>query len=174
MRWPGPRGGHGQSPREGRCGIYTGWSSRIRLPDQSNRVSGLRSSPSKRMAAPLPPLVVPVPRPGLLADAEPKDRDGSGPCAVERFQVYPGQAGGREEGNAVAEQDRQDIHQDLVHESPPQALTGHVGAEDFEVLAARGAQCRGDGFPDITGEERDRRVRRVRRVVGEDELSSPS
>jgi hypothetical protein len=125
------------------------------------------------MAAPLPPLVVPVPRPGLLADAEPKDRDGSRPCAVERFQVYPGQARGREEGNAVTEQDRQDIHQDLVHESPPQALTGHVGAEDFEVLAARGAQCRGDGFPDITGEERDRRVRRVRRVVGEDELRSP-
>ena len=57
--------------------------------------------------------------------------------------------------------------------NPPQALTGHVGAEDFEVLAARGAQCRGDGFPDITGEERDRRVRRVRRDVGEDELSSP-
>ena len=111
--------------------------------------------------------------PGLLADAEPEDGDGSRPCAVERFQVYPGEARGREEANAVAEQDRQDIYQDLVHESPPQALTGHVSTDDFEVLAACGVQCRGDRFPDVTGEERDRRVRRVRRLVGEDELGSP-
>jgi hypothetical protein len=47
--------------------------------------------------------------------------------------------GDEKEANAVAEQDRQDIHQDLVHESPPQALTGDVSAEDFEVPAARGA-----------------------------------
>lgn len=26
MRWPGPGGGRGQSPRERKCGIYTGWS----------------------------------------------------------------------------------------------------------------------------------------------------
>src|SRR6185369_5269676 len=65
-------------------------------------------------------------RPGLLADAEPKDGDGSRPCALERFQLDPGEARGREKANAVAEQDRQDIHQDLVHEPPPQALTGHV------------------------------------------------
>jgi hypothetical protein len=38
------------------------------------------------------------------------------------------------EPDAVPEQHRQDIHQDLVHEPPPQALTGHVSAEDFEVL----------------------------------------
>ena len=111
--------------------------------------------------------------PGLLANAEPEDGDGSRPCAVERFQVYPGEARGREEADAVAEQDRQDIYQDLVHESPPQALTGHVSTDDFEVLAACGVQCRGDRFPDVTGEERDRRVRRVRRLVGENELSSP-
>jgi hypothetical protein len=48
-----------------------------------------------------------------------------------------------------------------------------TSAEDFEVLAARGAERGGDGFPDITGEERDRRVRRVRWLMGEDELSSP-
>ena len=111
--------------------------------------------------------------PGLLADAEPKDGDGSRPCAVERFQVDPGEARGREKANAVAEQDRQDIHQDLVHEPPPQALTRHVSTDDFEVLAACGVQCRGNRFPDVTGEERDRRVRRVRRLVGEDELGSP-
>ena len=35
---------------------------------------------------------------------------------------------------------------------PPQALTGDVGAEDLGVLAARGVQCRGDRFPDVTGE----------------------
>src|SRR5215510_11136544 len=64
----------------------------------------------------------------LLADAEPKDGDGSRPCAVERFQGYPGKARGREKANAVAKQDGQDIHQYLVHEPPPQALTGYVGA----------------------------------------------
>src|ERR1700719_2483515 len=109
----------------------------------------------------------------LLADAVPQNCDGSRPCAVERFQVYPGEARGGEQASPVAEQDRQDVHQDLVYESPPQALTGYVGAEDFEGLAACGAERGGDGFPDITGEERDRRVRRVRRLMGKDELSSP-
>ena len=109
----------------------------------------------------------------LLADPEPEDGDRSRPGAVDRFQVYPSEARGREEANAVAEQDRQDIDQDLIHESPPQALTGHVSTDDFEVLAARGVQGRGDRCPDVTGEERDRRVRRVRWLVGEDELSSP-
>ena len=110
----------------------------------------------------------------LLADAEPQNCDGSRPCAVERFQVYPGEARGGEQASPVAEQDRQDEHHDLVDESTPQALTGYVGAKDFEVLAARGAERGGDGFPDITGEERDRRVRRVRWLMGKDELSSPS
>ena len=73
------------------------------------------------------------------ADAEPKDCDGSRPCAVERFQVYPVEAGRGEQASPVTEQNRQDEHHDLVHESPPQALTGYVGAEDFEVLAACGA-----------------------------------
>ena len=50
-----------------------------------------------------------------------------------------------------------------------QALAGHVGAEDLQVLAARGVQCRGDRFPDVTGEDRDIRVRRLRRPVGEEE-----
>src|SRR5207248_1550096 len=105
--------------------------------------------------------------PILLADAEPKERDGSRPCALERFQVDPGESRGREKANAVTEQNRQDIHQDLVHEPSSQALTGHVSTDDFEVLAARGMQRGGDGFPDITGEERDPRVRRLRRFVGE-------
>ena len=81
----------------------------------------------------------------LLADAEPQNCDGSRPSAVERFQVYPGEARGGEQASPVAEQDRQDEHHDLVHESPPQALTGYVGAEDFEVLAGRGAERDGDG-----------------------------
>src|SRR6476646_4330421 len=106
-------------------------------------------------------------RPGLPADAEPKDGDGSRPCALERFQVDPGEARGREKASAVAEEYRQDIHQDLVHEPPPQALTGHVSTEDFEVLAARRAQRGGDGFPDITAGGRDPRVRRARGLVGE-------
>jgi hypothetical protein len=84
--------------------------------------------------------------PGLHADAEPEDGDGARPRAADRFQVYPGQARGQE-ADAVAEQHRQYIYQDLVHEPPPQALAGHVGAEDLQVLAARGAQCRGDRFP---------------------------
>src|SRR6266702_970922 len=101
-------------------------------------------------------------KPGLLADAEPEDSDGARPRAADRFQVYPGEARGRE-ADAVAEQYRQYIHQDLVDEPSPQALAGHVGAEDLQVLAARSVQCRGDGFPDVTSEERDLWVRRVRR-----------
>src|SRR5206468_4103972 len=88
----------------------------------------------------------------LLADAEAKDGDGSVPRAAERFQVDPRQTRGGVEPDAVAEQHRQDIHEDLVHETPPQALTGHISTEDFEVLAARSVQCRGDRFPDVTGE----------------------
>jgi hypothetical protein len=76
--------------------------------------------------------------PGLLADAEPEDGDGARQRAADRFQVYPGKARGRE-ADAVAEQHRQYIHQDLVDEPPPQALAGHVGPEDLQVLAARGA-----------------------------------
>jgi hypothetical protein len=34
-------------------------------------------------------------------------------------------------------------------------LAGHVGAEDFEVLAAGSVQCGGDRFPDVAGEDRD-------------------
>src|SRR6202035_6126345 len=37
----------------------------------------------------------------------------------------------------------------------------------------RAVQCGAAGFPDITAEDRDRRVRRIRRLMGEDELSSP-
>ena len=105
----------------------------------------------------------------LPADAEAKDVDGSMPRAVERFQVYRPQTRGGVEPDAVAEQNRQDVHQDLVHEPPLQALTGHVGTEDFEVLPACGVQCLGDRFPDVTAEVRDLRVRRVRRPMGEDE-----
>ncbi len=35
-------------------------------------------------------------------------------------------------------------HQGLVDEPPLQALAGHVGAEDLQVLAARSLQCRGE------------------------------
>jgi hypothetical protein len=55
----------------------------------------------------------------------------------------------RREANAVTEQRRQYIN----HEPPPQALAGRVGAEDLRFFAARGAGC-GDGFPDVTGDER--------------------
>ena len=107
----------------------------------------------------------------LRADAEPENGDGARPRAADRFQVYPREARGRE-ADAVAEQYRQDVDQDLVDEPPLQALAGHVGAEDLQVLAARGAARRGDGVPDVTGEERDPGVRRVRRPMGEDELGS--
>jgi len=43
--------------------------------------------------------------------------------------------------NAVAEQHRQYVDQNLVDEPPPQALAGHVGAEDFDALAARTASA---------------------------------
>jgi hypothetical protein len=85
---------------------------------------------------------------GLLADAEAEEGRVARPRAAERFQVCPRKARGRE-ADAVAEQHRQHIHQDLVDEPPLQALAGHVGAEDFEVLAARSVQCGGDRFPDV-------------------------
>ena len=64
---------------------------------------------------------------------EPKDGDGARPRATERLQVDPTYARGRET-NAVTEQHRQDIHQDLVDEPSLQALAGHVGTEDLQVL----------------------------------------
>src|SRR5438045_9605805 len=73
----------------------------------------------------------------LLADAEPEDGDGARPRAADRFQVYPGEARGRE-ADAVAEQHRQYIHQDLVDEPSLQALAGHGGAVELPALAARG------------------------------------
>jgi len=106
---------------------------------------------------------------GLPADAEPEDGDGARPRAADRFQVYPGQARGRE-ANAFAEQ--QYIDQDLVDQPPPQAMAGHVGAKDLQVLAPRGAARRGHGVPDVTGEIRDLRVRQLRRPMSEDEHGS--
>ena len=57
-------------------------------------------------------------------------------------------------------------------EPTPQALASHVGAEDLQVLAARSVECRGDRFPDVSGEEHDLRVRLLRRPMGEDEDGS--
>src|SRR5260370_665357 len=93
--------------------------------------------------------------PGLLADAEPEDGGGARPRAADRFQVYPGEARGRE-GDAVAEQHRQYIHQDLVDEPPLQALAGHVGAEDLQGLAARSVPCRGERCPETLSPRRTR------------------
>ena len=75
----------------------------------------------------------------------------------------------RRETDAVAEQHGQYVHEDLVDEPPLQALAGDVGAEDLQVLAARSVQRRGDRFPDVAREIRDLRVRRVRRLVGQEE-----
>ena len=111
------------------------------------------------------------PKTGCLRTRNRRIGDGSRPRAAERFQVYPRETRGGEP-DAVPEQHRQDIHQDLVHEPPTQALTGHVSTEDFEVPPARSVQCRSDRFPDITGKERNLRVRRLRRLVGQDEHSS--
>src|SRR5215472_6286846 len=107
----------------------------------------------------------------LLPDAEPKDGNGACLRVADRFQVDPGEAWGRE-ADAVAEQDGQYIHLDLVDEPPLQALASDVGAEDLEVLAACSLQGGGDRFPDVTGEVRDIRVRRLRWPMGEDEHGS--
>src|SRR6185437_2197264 len=109
---------------------------------------------------------------GLLADAEAQDGDGALLPAVERFQVYPLETRGVEEPDAVTEQHGHDIHQDLVHETPPQALTSHVSTEDFEVLPAGCRQGGGDRFPDITAEVGDIRFPRVGRLMSEDEDGS--
>ena len=60
------------------------------------------------------------------------DGDRARPRAADRFQGYPPEAR-RREADAVAEQHRQHVHQDLVDESPLQALAGHVSTEDFQV-----------------------------------------
>ena len=78
----------------------------------------------------------------LPADAEAKDGDGSVPRAVERFQVYRRETRGGEEPDAVAEQHRQDVYQDLVHQPPPQALARHVSPEDLQVLAPAASGAR--------------------------------
>jgi hypothetical protein len=96
----------------------------------------------------------------LLEDAEPQGADAARLRAADWFQVYPGEARGREAG-AVAEQHRQDVHLNLVDQPPLQALAGDVGAEDLQVPAACGLQCGGDCFPDVTGEVRDIGVRGV-------------
>jgi hypothetical protein len=49
--------------------------------------------------------------------AEAKDGGGFRPRAADRFEFYPAEAR-RREADAVAEQHRQHIHQDLVHEFP--------------------------------------------------------
>lgn len=74
------------------------------------------------------------------AGAEAEDGGVTRPRAAERLQLCPGDGRGRE-ADAVAEQQRQHVHQDLVDEAPLQALAGHIGTEDLEVLAARGVQC---------------------------------
>jgi hypothetical protein len=72
----------------------------------------------------------------LLADAEPEDGDVARPSGADWHQVDPGKAR-RREADAVSEQYRQYVHQNLVHEAPLQALGGDVGAEDLQALAAR-------------------------------------
>ena len=107
-------------------------------------------------------------KPGLLADAEPEDGGVTRPRAADRLQIHPGESR-RRERDAIAEQHRQHIHQDLVDEPPSQALARHTGAEDLQVLAARSVQCGGNRFPDVTAEDRDIRVRWLRRPVREEE-----
>src|SRR5262245_4041339 len=113
-------------------------------------------------------IMSPILSDGLPADAEPEERDGARLRVADRFEVDPGQARGREV-DAVAEQHRKYVHQDLVDETPLQALAGHVGAQDLQVLAARCVERRGHRFPEVTSEERDPRIRWVRRLVGKDE-----
>src|SRR6202035_1241988 len=59
----------------------------------------------------------------LLAHAEPEDGDAARPRGADRLQVDPGEARGRE-ADAVAEQHRQYVHQDLVDKAALQALGG--------------------------------------------------
>jgi hypothetical protein len=103
----------------------------------------------------------------LLAGAEPEDGDAARPSGADWFQVDPGEAR-RREADAVSEQYRQYVHQDLVDEAPLQALGGDVGAEDLQALAARGAARRGYRLSDVTGEVRDARIRGLRWTMGED------
>jgi hypothetical protein len=100
-----------------------------------------------------------------------EDGDGARPRRADRFQIDPGEVR-RREADAVAEQHRQYVHQDLVDKAPLQALGGDVATEDLKALAARGAARRRDRLPDVAGEVRDARIRWLRWPMGEHEHGS--
>ena len=64
--------------------------------------------------------------------------DGARLGVAEWFEVNPVEGRGRK-ADPVAQEHREDIDQNLVDEPSLQALAGQVGAEDLQVLTARGA-----------------------------------
>jgi hypothetical protein len=64
--------------------------------------------------------------------------DGARLGVAEWFEVNPVEGRGRK-ADPVAQEHREDIDQNLVDEPALQALAGQLGAEDLQVLTARGA-----------------------------------
>src|SRR6185312_7377500 len=82
-----------------------------------------------------------------------------------------GPAGMLEEPDTVAEEDRLDVHQDLVELAQLEAAAGDLGAEHTDVLIPRRVTRRGDRPAEVV-DELDVRRRLRGRVVGDDELGT--
>ncbi|MDB5058454.1 MAG: hypothetical protein JWO59_1926 [Chloroflexi bacterium] len=108
---------------------------------------------------------------GSLDDAQPEVRRLRRLGQAEAFELDGRPARVIEQPDAVAEQHRHDAHEDLVDHSRLEALPGDLGADDVDVLVARGGFGRGESAGEVT-DEGGTRHRRVGGVVGEHELWS--
>src|ERR1700730_5092182 len=85
-------------------------------------------------------------------DAQPEVRRLRGLGQAEALEPDAGPAWAVEEPGAVAEQDRQDGHRDLVERPRLEALAGGAGPENVDVLVAGRGPGRGEGRGQIRDE----------------------
>jgi hypothetical protein len=85
-----------------------------------------------------------------MASAEGQDHRLSRLVDVNGVEEHLAVAGTTEQADAVAEDDRQNEHDDLVDQVGLEALLGDLGSEHKEILPGRGAQPRGNGLSDVT------------------------
>lgn len=92
-------------------------------------------------------------RAAYFAQAEAEHRHVTRLRVADRFQVDPAEARGRE-AHAITEQHRQHVHQDLVDEPSPQALTAgihiaHAGCDPERVTnSSAWSRCGGGSVPE--------------------------
>src|SRR4051812_48778241 len=88
---------------------------------------------------------------------------------AEAFEPDVGPARAVEEPDTVAEQHRRDTYEDLVEFARVEALVGHLGTEDVDILVAGRSLCRRDATGEVT-HEGDTRHRHAWGVVRQHEL----